>query len=1030
MEGVLFLLSPTRYIRIVMAPTLYLRPLRALTVLALAGLVFFLLAASARAQTGTIAGVVVDEDTGETLIGVNVTIDALGTGAATGLDGDYRIAGLPAGSYDVTFSYVGYTQQRVTGVTVTSGQTASLDVGLAEETLELEGGGEVVVEATALRNNEAALLKDRQKAAAVSDAISAETISKSGSSDAADAMERVTGAAVEGGKYIIVRGLGDRYANTQLNGAELPTADPDRKAVQFDLFPSNLLDNIVTLKTFTPDKPGNFSGGLVDISTKSFPSELDVRFSASGSANSQNVGADVLTYAGGDTDWLGIDDGTRSLPDLLADPSVEIPGAIQSRRSDSLAFALDGFSKAFGTSMALMREAAPVNQSYAASLGDQRQVLGNPLGYIFSLTYNRASSYYGDGFTGRYGFSQRTEDGTVLLAPELLLGDARGTTEASWGGIGNLTYRLGPRNEIGLNSLYSRSAESTARFQVGSFPEQFAGDSTALFINRTLLYTERELYSFQLRGEHQIPALLGTTVEWNSSLSQTSLDEPDLRFFPNVRRDTPNGTVYGTQSSGFNGPLRFFRAADEGLRSAALDVTTPYALFGRSGQVKLGGYYQRTDRTGSERRFRIVPAQAGITLQPGDDGYGDVDAFLSPENLGIVGADTLADGSLRYVFGNTVEEERSPVVRGNNYDGSLDVPAAYVMAEVPVTRRLRAIGGVRYEATRQAVTSGAYDPDALAEGDSVFVGGRIESDDLLPSLNLVYALTDAMNLRAAATRTHARPTFREFSPACRFDFALSDLVCGNPDLERSLITNADLRWEWFTRPGEILALSGYYKNIAEPIERVFVNANGEQTYNNVDNADIYGVEVEARKRLDTVAPLLRHVSLGLNLSFIQSSVSVDSTELRLRREIDPNAADTRALQGQSPFIVNADLAYDNLESGTSVGVYFNVFGRRLSTVSFGSVPDVYEQPSPQLDFVASQQLFRDWSVKVSAKNLLDASFRQVYDAAYNGQDAVYQEYKRGLSFSIGISYSPRFGGGAPPSVPTPSDSPVPTGAGR
>ncbi len=986
-----------------MPPTLHLRPIRALLALSIAGLLLFLLSPVARAQSGTLGGVVVDRETGETLIGVNVVVEALGTGAATGLDGDYRIAGLPAGTYDVTFSYVGYTPQRITGAEVRAGALTVLDVRLAAEAVAFEG--EVVVEAAALLDNEAGLLRQRQRAAAVSDAISAEAIARGGSSNAADAMERVTGASVLGGKYVTVRGLGDRYANTQLNGADIPTADPDRRAVQLDLFPSNLLENIVTLKTFTPDQPGNFAGGLVDIATKSFPDALDLRLSASTGLNAAtHFGDTFLTSAGG----------SRALPAVLADPEIVFPSEVRARTDAELAAVLDRYAGAFQTPMALVHGAAPLNQGYAASLGNRHAVLGNPLGYVVSLTYDRSARYYEDGFTGRYGYSQGSGDG-VVLDPELLFRDSQGSAETNWGGIGNVSYRLGSRHEIGINTLYSRSAETTSRFQVGAYPRQF--DSTFTFVNRTQLYVERALYSGQLRGKHQLPGLGGAQVEWMGTISATSLDEPDLRFAPNSRRVTPNGTVYSVQSTAFTGPQRFFRTTGEDLVGAQLDVSVPVRLFGRGGEIKLGGRYQRTERTGRERQFRILPASGSpVALEGGADGYGDIGAFLAPEHMGVV--DTTGTG--RFVFGNYVTENRGTIAKANNYDGYLDVPAAYLMADVGLTRRLRAVVGARFEPTRQAVTSQALDADALQRGDSLFVGGRIAADDVLPSLNLVYALRDDMNLRAAATRTLARPTFQELSPACRFPFVGADLLCGNPDLDRSLITNLDLRWEWFTRPGELLALSGYYKNIEHPIELVLINANGEQTYRNVADAQIYGLEVEARKRLDDVFAPLRDVSVGLNLSLVRSSIALDSTELVLRRAIDPDVADRRALQGQSPFLLNADVAYENAGSGTNVGLYFNVFGRRLARVSFGGVPDVYEQPSPQLDLVASQRVLRDWSVKLSVKNLLDAPYRELYDGRVNGRDAVFQEYERGISFSLGISYSPRFGA-APPNVPAPPD---------
>jgi outer membrane receptor protein involved in Fe transport len=1008
-----------------------LRLLRADRGTCLAGLALLFLTLclmpAALAQTGTIAGVVVDSETGETLIGVNVIVeDEFGTGAATGLDGDFRIPGVAPGTYSVAFSYLGYQQQRVTGVEVASGETTTLDIALAEEALELEGGGEVVIEAEALLNNEAGLLRERQRATAVSDAISAETISKSGSSDAADAMERVTGASVVGGKYVYVRGLGDRYANTQLNGASLPTADPDRRAVQFDLFPSNLLENIVTLKTFTADRPGNFSGGLVDISTKSFPEDFDLRISASTGFDSQaQFNDNFLTYAGGDTDWLAIDDGARSLPSVFEDQTVQIPNNISARTNDSLATRLTELSRAFDTDMALERARTPINQSYAASLGNQHGIGSGALGYVLSLNYNRSSSFYEDGRTERYEVTTLDDDNNPILAPELLLDDTRGTEEVSWGGIGNVTYRVNPRHEVGLNSLYSRSGESQARLLAGRFPLQF-DDDRRLFVDRALLYVERDLYSFQLRGRHQFPGLLGAQLEWMGTLSETELDEPDQRFFSNVRTELNDGSfIYGLQTVGAGGQQRFFRNTTEGLRGTQADVTVPFDLFGRAAQVKVGGRYERTDRDAFERRFDIRNDNA--EFNGGEDGLGDVDGFL--DQLGVI--DTTASG--RYIIGGYVTENRNnPFVLGNNYDGELEVGAGYLQAEISPLERLRVIVGARFETTRQSITTQQVDSTTVA-GDTLFAGGRIDADDVLPSLNVVYALTDNMNVRAAATRTLARPTFLEFSPGGRLDFALGDLVTGNPQLDRSLITNLDLRWEWFNAPGAILAASGYYKNIADPIERVIANSNGSQSFRNVESADIYGIELELRQRLSRAlpslerTPVLRNLALGLNTSFVQSSIAIDSTELALRRAINPDADDTRALQGQSPFLVNADLTYENFESGTNVGLYFNVFGRRLSQVSGFNIPDIYEEPSPQLDFIASQELFGAWTVKLSAKNLLGASFREVYDADFAGGTPVYQEYDRATSFSIGISYSPRFGGG-PPAVPaTPSDIAGPLG---
>ena len=931
------------------------------------------------AQNGSITGVIIDEESGETLIGANVLIEGTLQGSSTDLDGRYTIAAVTPGTYAIVISYIGYNSVTVQEIEVVDGEAAVVDVTMSPEAFGLE---EVVVEARAIRNSEAVLLRDRQKAIAVSDAISSEAIGRSGGSDAADAMEKVTGASVVGGKYVYVRGLGDRYSNTQLNGADLPSSDPDRKAVQFDLFPSNLLDNIVTIKTFTPDKPGNFSGGLVDIGTKSFPEDFSFQFSVSTSMNTEaNFGSDIINYAGGDTDWLGQDDGTRDVPEVLLNENLVIPSPTQARFDEELARQLDEASSAFNNIMAPnFSQTAPVNQSYSLSVGNKVLLGGNPLGYVVGGTYSRKSSYYQGGEIGRYSFAGLDAN---ELAPDLLLDDEEGSTESSLGGLANVTYQFTPNNEVGFNFLYSRSGESSARFQEGLWPKEFgANDTTSMFINRTLAYYERELASYQLRGKHFFPGLANATVEWSASYGDTRQDEPDLRFFAHTSRLIGQTPILTVQASGFRDPSRLYRFLDETSQSAKLDISIPFGQgSGRSGKVKFGGSLQEADRDFSERSYSISPTQ------PYD---GDDFAFFDQPNMGIISVDTLSNGRLRFNFGNTVVDQSKP---RNNYDGLRTVNAAYAMIELPITSKFKFIGGARVETT---------DIEVVSE-DSTQGVGAIEETDILPSANFVYALTDNMNLRAAVTQTLARPTFREIAPFEAFEFINGNFFIGNPELERTLITNMDLRWEWFTRPGEIVAVSLFYKKLFDPIERTIIGGtNGQIQFQNVDEAEVLGAEIEVRTRLDFISPSLEKISFGTNLSFVNSTIDIPESELAVRRGVDPDADDTRELQGQSPFIVNADLSYEDSERGTVAGFYYNVFGRRLSNVSLGGTPDVFERPSPQLDFTFSQRLPYNWRLKFSVKNLLDASYKETY--RFSGQDFNFFTYDPGQTFSLGFSY--------------------------
>ena len=999
-----------------------------------------LVAFAPSAQTGVLTGTVVDGDFGGGLPSASVLVVETSTGAATGIDGTYRVT-LPAGTYTVRYSFVGYATQVVNNVEVVAGETQTLNVTLSgDATLD-----EVIVEAEEViaANSEVGLLRLRARAAQVSDAISAETISQSGASDAGDAMERVTGASVQGGRYVFVRGLGDRYANTQLNGSTLPTADPDRRSVQFDLFPSDFLENIVTLKTFTPDRPGNFSGGLVDINTRSFPLEFSASLSASSGLSTQvGPGSAILVDQASGISYVGTADNLDLPAALQGDaefPFVSNQEVFNPNTPDGQArlatieaneALVDYFS---ARSVAPGEGTADPNVSLAGSIGNRVRLFGNDFGFILGGTLDRGVGAYDEGVVGRY------DTAGPDAAPRLrqFRDDRRSTVSSSLGGLANFAYRIGERNEIGLNTLFSRSAESVARVISGLAPIPIGnvGDDIRV-TDRVVGYTERDLASAQLRGQHQLSFL---DAEWRANYASTQIAEPDLRFFANADLGDDQLVVGGASLSN---TLHFFRDTNEDLGGLALDLTIPRRALGRF-EVKVGGLFERSDRTFRERRFEINSEE--LTLAS-EDAAG-VDAFFGPDNSGVV---DIQDPNPRdpqqratYLIGNRLVDNTQD---NNQYNGGLDVAAGYAMVEFGLFDRLRIIGGARIERTDLGIdVVNRVTGTPLLEGEpqtaqDSLLRARVDVTDLLPSLNLVYALTENSNLRAAATRTLARPTFREIAPFESFDFATDGPLIGNPNLNRTLITNLDLRYEWFNAPGSIIAVSGYYKYLDDPIEQVILNLeNNVNQFQNVDEASLYGAEVEVRQALDTFGgafastPFVRDLSVGGNVTFTRSRIAIAPDELAERRFINADADDTRPLQGQSPYLVNFDVSYDGVD--TNAGLYFNVFGRRLSRVG---VPDVYEDPSPQLDFVASRRVFGEFKIKVSAKNILDRGTREVYDfptstlAAIGGDEAVYQAYNRGASFSIGLSYSPRFGGGSPATsaIPSPSTSPagsVPTG---
>jgi len=938
-------------------------------------------------KAGKISGVVVDKKNGKSLPGANVSIKGNTTGTPTDVKGRYRLTGLEPGTYDILFSFVGFQEKTVTDVKVKPGETTTLDITLAEKTAQME---EVVGQAQAARDTEAGLMKDRVKAAAVSNAIGAEAMSAAGAGTAASAMKKVTGASVVEGKYVIVRGLGGRYSKTMMDGVDLPSADPESKSVPLDLFPTDLISNIKTVKTFTPDQPGDFSGGLVDISTKSYPEEFRFSASASTTINPQvQFGGGFISHSSDQVNMFGFSGDGLSVPSTLSGLSADqIPS--QPVLADNPQ-QYSQISKALGTEMGPQSASPPVNQSYSLSLGNQSEVGGRPLGYVFGVTFDRKASFYDDGTTGRYQLT----NGGESITPIINLQDRKASTESSIGGIANLTYKLTPDHEIGLNTLYTHKGETTTRFQQGEWSE--AGSEDVL-TNRSLLFTERDVLTVNLHGNSLLKELGNVRVKWNGAYATTSQKEPDRRFWSSVADVRTSGdTVYTPSPQNLREPSRLFRELNEDRYSGKVDFTIPFEFSDRESEFKFGGRFSYTTRDFSQRFFSYnrPDAEANISFD------GSTDSYFADQNIGIVGQDSNGDP----IWGITVSDQTSPT---DSYDGENTIGAGYAMADVPVTKDLRAIGGLRVETTDLSVRASPSPDDQ----------GAVTKVDFLPSLNLVYSLTDDMNLRAAASQTLARPTFREIAPFAGFNFIQGTVFQGNTNLKRTLIKNLDFRWEWFPRAGEVIAASVYYKNMDQPIEQSFIstssNTGTQASWKNVPNAEVYGAECEARLRLDYLSETLKDFTFGGNLSLTESQISVPCQRFETDQEKNclegelffrqkAGESSTRDLQGQSPYLLNLDLQYDNPESGTSAGLFYSVFGERLSVVSSGTTPDVFTQPRPELSASVSQTLLEHWTVKVEASNLLNSANKETY--AFEGEEAEYQSYNTGRSYSLGISYS-------------------------
>ncbi|GMT97654.1 TonB-dependent receptor [Corallococcus caeni] len=889
-----------------------------------------------------IYGRLTDEANGEGLIEATVkVVTGADKQALTDLDGNYKLA-LPPGKYDLRAFYDVYQGRRITGVIVTQGKATKLDVALSADVGAVQ---EVVVEARSDRRAEGALLQDRKKAAAVSDAISAQEIARTPDSSAGDAVKRVVSATVVDGRYVLLRGLGGRYATTLLNGALLPSPEPDEPSVPLDLFPTSLLANLNVVKSYTPDLPGTFGGGTLLIETNTYPSQFEFK-------PRLTLGGDTVTTfrernsqaQGGFGETLGFASSDRALPDAL--PRDHRLGA-----GGESAQQLEGQWESFTNVWEKRTTRAAPNLGLGASLGDTLRFGNQRLGYLATVNYGHRDGVQ----TGDFARAARDESGSLISQD--VARTTQGFSTANLSGLASLGYQFDRDNELTLFSLYTRGTDTRTYSANGN--NNVRGDtyaSTRLqFITRALSFT-------QLRGFHRLGLLGDSEVDWQANVSRVDRDEPDTRdtLYSAATNDPDAQLSFPNQP---NSGERFFAELGETSTGGSLNLTLPFTSDFR---LKVGGLTQVSFRDFNARRFRYL-----LTEEPVDRTQSPEQLF-SPDNVG------------------TSITVRETTRADDAYNAFLGIYAGYVSADYKPVEPLRLVGGVRLEASSQELT--LKDPFTGVESDT---GGADQHYlDVLPSLNATYALSPEVNLRAGYSYTLARPTFRELAPFIFFDFVRRRNVSGNPDLLETRIHNVDLRAEWFVGENDVLAASAFYKRFQNPIERVIRNPDsGDLGFENAAGADSYGVELEARTSLARFSPTLRPVRVGANLTLIQSQVDLgDSAVVGAQTNKD------RPLQGQSPYVINVNVGYERPESGTEVAVLYNVYGQRISEVGVQGLPDVYERPFHRVDLSLTQKLGAT-QLKLTAANLLNAS------VTLRQGDVTVQTYKPGVAFTASLGWA-------------------------
>lgn len=904
--------------------------------------------------TGFITGIIIDKETAEPLIEAGIEVVGAEKKTFTDLDGKYRLE-LPEGTYEIRTFYPLYQGQRVQNVSVKAGKATQLDLTLSPKAEQEIQVVEVVVEPD--KASEATQLLIRKKASAVTDSVSAETIAKQPDSDVAAIVERAPGITVVDDKFVYIRGLGERYTSSSLNDTGLPSTQMEKKVVPLDLFSADVLESVNVIKSYTPDLPGEFTAGLVQINTKDYPEALEMKISASAKYNSETTGKDFITYSGGDWDWLGFDDGVRKLPDAVPGEKVlGLPPEVQER-----------IGEAFPNTWNTETKTAPPSYGGNFHIGNKY----DKFGFVFDLTYDA-------------DFQTKDEEYFLYTPPESGMQvrkniDFTYSEETyTWSGILNMGYELSSTDKISFKNLYTRKAKDQVRVLEGYFHENRVDEVNEINTRGARLHwTEEGIYSGQLSGSHYIAGLpfvtpikgLNSSVTWRLGYGNSTLNEPDMREYLYVlNQNTYEFEFYPSGSSG----LRTYTDIDEDLYDAGLDWELDLTgLIHHPLKVKLGPALSYRDRTFNHRRFNYFGSYSGI------DRTQDLESILTDDNISPTGIQL--EESTRFT---------------DRYDADHRIIAGYLMADTSQVffKNLRFVGGLRVENSDQTL-EGA-DPDVTTEFSPLTVKNK--ETDFFPSASLIYSLSKDMNLRLNFSRTVNRPEFREIAPFLFTDFSAGIDTVGNPDLKRALISSYDVRWEWFLSPEEVLAVSFFYKDIEDPIERVrFPTANDsfQSSFQNSLEAQNYGVEVEARKNLGFIHARLAPFSIFANYTFVDSEVKIRPEGFRT----ESLTSQKRPLQGQSDHVANFILEYNLKQWDFIARLLYNYVGERVSDVGVGGRPDILEEPSNWLDFILMKR-FGNWGLKLAAKNLLDE------EVLYTQGGKTQQRYKEGISVSFSISY--------------------------
>ncbi|MBE2230564.1 MAG: TonB-dependent receptor [Chitinophagaceae bacterium] len=892
----------------------------------------------------------------EPLAGVTIKITGAAGGTTTDLEGRFTLVLAPGKKYTLEFTTVGYEAKTVDEVEVMAGQVNELNITLE---VKEKTGDNVVITAkasTARRETVNSVIAFQRNTNTVASVISAESIRRSPDRNTGEVLKRTPGASIQEGKFIIIRGLADRYNQAMLNGILLTSTEPDRKTFSFDLIPAAVIDNIVINKAFVPEYPGEWAGGLIQVNTKDIPSRNFFNIQIGSGFNTQTIGKKFYQDHSSKTDWLGFDNGTRALP----------PGYTRKAAFDTLSGAdKTAIGKAMRNAWTPIETAVPVNVSFQMNGGFSGKLFEKNIGGTLGISYSKNNRYL-------KLLNQSNALSANVFTANYTYDDDRYVEEVTLGAIGSFTMQLNSLNKVSLKSIINLNSPSSVTRRNGidfTRSEDITGSE--------LTFKQNTFFTVQASGDHGLAKPL--KLKWYGAFNILDGYVPDQRRIAYTRQtgtQNPFRLLISNSLSQSSGS-RIYQSLSDYIYTAGGDMTYSFNWLGQKQSLKGGYMLQIKDRLFDAQLFaNYLPTDNPVlTLLPADQ-------VFAPENFGDgtgnkFGFDAIKGRTFRYLA-NTI------------------LNGGFLQMDNQFTRNLRVVWGLRVEHFDQLVGSvKKWDPRH----------SYTKVTDYLPGMNATLKLDQKTNLRLSASQTVIRPELRELSFLNLYDFELNASVQGNPRLKRTKITNLDLRYEWYPKAGEVFTAGLFYKKFDNPIEQLFNEGIGGAStfsYQNAKEATAWGAEVEFRKKLDFL-PALKNFTLQANASYINSEVT--DTVFNINR----------TLQGQSPYVLNLGLLYDVEKSGLSATLLFNQVGPRIYLVgdltSGAGSPDIYEAPRPLLDFQISKKILqRKGELRINVADILNSTQYFYQNAGgkkslQKGEDAYRFTRTFGTTFSFTFNYS-------------------------